>query len=90
MSAAISISRPPTRREIYVDRAFRGLTYAFAWVTVLLVLFIVLRDRRQALPAIKQHGLSFITATTWDTNRERVFGILPQIWGTLYSSALAL
>jgi phosphate transport system permease protein len=33
--------------------------------------------------------LSFITSTTWDVNRGQ-FGILPEIWGTLYSSLLAL
>jgi phosphate transport system permease protein len=89
MSEAISISRPPTRREIYADRAFRGLTYVFAWSTVLLVLWIVLEIGGSALPAIRQHGLSFITGTTWDANRGE-YSILPHIWGTLYSSALAL
>ena len=29
---------------------------------------------------------SFITSTTWDVNKG-LFGVLPEIWGTLYSSA---
>ncbi len=89
MTEGNSISRPPTRGEIYTDRAFRGLTYAFAWSTVLLVLLIVFDIGGSALPAIKKHGLSFISGTTWDANQDQ-FGILPHIWGTLYSSALAL
>jgi phosphate transport system permease protein len=36
-----------------------------------------------------KHGLGFIVGTTWDVNRE-TFGVLPEIWGTLYSSLLAL
>ena len=35
------------------------------------------------------YGLSFLTTTTWDANKAQ-FGILPHIWGTLYSSFLAL
>lgn len=89
MSEATSISRPPTRRELVTDRVFRGLTYVFAWGTVLLVLWIVLEIGGSALPAIKQHGLSFLTGTTWDANKGE-YAIRPHIWGTLYSSALAL
>ena len=43
----------------------------------------------KALPGIRDHGLSFLTTTTWDVNKG-VYGILPEIWGTLYSSLLAL
>jgi phosphate transport system permease protein len=89
MSQASSISRPPTRRERYTDRFFRSLTYAFAWGTVLLVLWIVFEIGGSALPAIKQHGIGFITGTTWDANQGQ-YAILPHIWGTLYSSVLAL
>ncbi len=35
------------------------------------------------------HGVSFLTSSTWDANKAQ-FGVLPQIWGTLYSSFLAL
>ena len=89
MSEATSISRPPTRREIFTDRTFRALTYGFAWATVLLVLWIVGEIGGSALPAIREHGLSFLTGTTWDANKGE-YAIRPHIWGTLYSSALAL
>src|SRR5215510_7047647 len=38
---------------------------------------------------MRDYGLGFLTSTTWDVGRGH-FGILPQIWGTLYSSLLAL
>ena len=44
---------------------------------------------RRPLPAMSKYGWGFITGTTWDPNTGR-YGILPEIWGTLYSSLLAL
>ena len=42
-----------------------------------------------AAPALRQQGIGFLTGTTWDPNTGQ-FGILPEIWGTLYTSWLAL
>lgn len=83
------ISSPPTGSEIFFDRFFRGITRACTWFIILLVIYIVVEIGGKALPAVKEHGLSFLTTTTWDVNKGR-FGILPEIWGTLYSSLLAL
>jgi phosphate transport system permease protein len=88
-TAEKQISRPPTGWEIHSNQVFRALTYTFAWATVLLILFIVFEISRQAIPAVKSYGLKFITDRTWDPNRHE-YGILPQIWGTLFSSVLAL
>jgi phosphate transport system permease protein len=57
--------------------------------TILLLAYIVFRIGGQALPALSKYGLGFLVSTTWDVNA-RQFGILPEIWGTLYSSILAL
>ena len=84
-----TISRPPTGLEKGCDIAFRVLTYVVAWLTVVLVLYIVGKIGWTALPAIRERGLSFFLGDTWDVNKAE-FGIRPQIWGTLYSSALAL
>jgi phosphate transport system permease protein len=81
--------RPPSLREIVWDRVFRGLTRGMAWLTVLLVFFLVWEIGRKAAPAFHQYGLKFLTSSTWDVNRAQ-FGILPHIWGTLYSSVLGL
>jgi phosphate transport system permease protein len=84
-----SISSPPTGSEILFDRIFRGITRACTWFIIFLVIYIVVEIGGKALPAVKEYGLSFLTTTTWDVNKGR-FGILPEIWGTLYSSLLAL
>jgi len=86
---AVTISHPPSRLQGVTDRFFRGLCHSFAWLTVLLVVFIVLRIATQAAPAVRQYGLHFLTTRTWDPNKEQ-FGILPEIWGTAYTSLLAL
>lgn len=84
-----TISSPPTSGEIFLDRTFRGLTWACSWLVILLVLYIVIEIGGKALPAIKELGIGFLTSSTWDAGRGQ-FGILPEIWGTLYSSLLAL
>src|SRR5215470_10523234 len=84
-----SISQPPSTFDTFLDRSFRGLTYAFAWFTILLMVYLLWRVGRQAAPAIQHYGLQFLTSTTWDVNKGQ-FGVLPEIWGTLYSSLLAL
>ena len=54
-----------------------------------LVVFIVYEIAVPARPALQKYGLGFIHGTTWDQNKN-IYGILPQIWGTFYSSILAL
>ena len=84
-----SLSRPPSKGDILFDKSFRWLTLAFTWATIFLLGYIVFKIGGQALPAISQYGFKFLTTTTWDVNAGQ-FGILPEIWGTLYSSFLAL
>jgi phosphate transport system permease protein len=71
------------------DKFFRGLCYAFAWLSIFLAVLIVLRIATQAGPAVRQYGLGFLTTKTWDPNQAQ-FGVLPEIWGTVYTSLLAL
>lgn len=84
-----SVSGAPSTIEYMGDRIFRTLAYMCAGAIVLLVAFILWELGGKAMPAIKEHGLGFIGGTTWDTNNSE-FGVLPEIWGTLYSSLLAL
>jgi phosphate transport system permease protein len=83
------ISQPPTRSQRIADSVFHGLYRGFAWLVVLLVSFIVLRIAMVAAPAVREYGLGFLSGRTWDPNQGR-FGILPEIWGTLFTSLLAL
>jgi phosphate transport system permease protein len=56
---------------------------------ILLLFFILFQIGKEALPAMGKYGPNFLISQTWDANKAK-FGILPQIWGTLYSSFLAL
>jgi phosphate transport system permease protein len=85
----VAIARPPTSREIYGDKVFRALSYFFAWATVGLLVFILFEIGSKAIPAMREYGLGFIGGTVWDANAGQ-YGVLPQIWGTLYSSFIAL
>src|SRR5262247_1458088 len=89
LETSASISRPPSIFDLLGDRVFRCLTLAFAALTIVLVLWILVEIGGKAAPAIQKYGVSFLTSTTWNVNKAQ-FGVLPEIWGTLYSSVLAL
>ena len=89
MAETKAISQAPSGLQRASDSAFRGLCYSLAWLSVLAVIFIVLRIAFDAAPAVRQYGLGFLTTRTWDPNTGQ-FGILPEIWGTMYTSLLAL
>jgi phosphate transport system permease protein len=83
------IAGPPSRTDYLLDRSFRWLAMVCAWLIIIVVGLLLLKIGAKAVPAIAEYHLGFLTGTTWDVNK-RVFGILPEIWGTLYSSILAL
>jgi len=89
VTSASRVSRPPSQADYTRDSLFRSLAYACALGIILLVAYILWEIGRQAVPAMGAYGLGFITNTAWDVSRHS-FGVLPQIWGTLYSSLLAL
>jgi len=84
-----SITRAPSSAEMTRDALFRTIASAFAMLIIALVAFILWDIGEEALPAVQEHGFGFWVGTTWDAN-QGVFGVLPEIWGTLYSSLLAL
>jgi phosphate transport system permease protein len=71
------------------DLGFRIGTGIFGLVLVLIVVAIGFELVRQSLLSIEKFGLSFWRSETWDPVSGD-FGALPFIWGTLYSSILAL
>src|SRR3974390_2817411 len=83
------IWQPPSSAQKWVDFFFRRLCIGFAALTVFLIILLVVEIGAKAIPAFREHGLSFLWGRTWDPNRE-VYGILPEIWGALYTSLLAL
>jgi phosphate transport system permease protein len=85
----MEISKPPSRLQRITNIVFQRTCYGFACLSILLVAFIVFRIASAAVPAMREYGLGFMTGTTWDPNKGQ-YSILPEIWGTLYSSLLAL
>ena len=71
------------------DFGFRVGTGAFAFALVLLVCGIGFELARVSMPSIQKFGLAFWRTSIWDPVAGE-FGALPFIWGTLYSSVLAL
>jgi phosphate transport system permease protein len=71
------------------DVSLYGLTGGAAFGTVALVALIVYELFHQAWPAIQEFGLGFLTSEAWDPVKAD-FGALDFIWGTLYTSLLAV
>jgi phosphate transport system permease protein len=83
------LAKEPTPLQRGVDSIFRQLCRAFAVGTGLLVVLIVVRIAIAAAPAIQEFGIQFLIGKVWDPNGGK-FGVLAEIWGTLYTSILAL
>ncbi|MCP5425662.1 MAG: phosphate ABC transporter permease subunit PstC [Gammaproteobacteria bacterium] len=88
-ASASTLSGPPSTGDYITDSVFRAVALTCASLLILLLAYILWEIGGKALPAFKEQGLGFITGTTWNVN-EGQFGVLPEIWGTLYSSLLAL
>jgi phosphate transport system permease protein len=82
-------SAPPSAGDYLTDRVFRYMAAGAGIVVILLVIYILYEIGGQAMPAIGKYGFGFLTTAVWDVSAAR-FGILGEIWGTLYSSLLAL
>jgi phosphate transport system permease protein len=71
------------------DLGFRLATGLFALALVAVVCGIGAELVRQSMLSIRQFGFNFWRTDTWDPVAGE-FGALPFIWGTLYSSVVAL
>jgi len=83
------IWQPPSSSQRWGDAVFRRLCFAFAVATIGLLVWLVLEIAFKAVPAFREFGFSFLTGRTWNPNLHQ-YSVLPEIWGTLYTSLLAL
>jgi phosphate transport system permease protein len=81
--------KTPTPRRSADDRGFRLGTGFFALLVVLLVAGIFWELYRTSHLSIAKFGFRFWAGKVWDPVSGE-FGALPFIWGTLYSSLLAM
>jgi phosphate transport system permease protein len=79
----------PSRRDTGADLGFRLGTGVFAVLVCLVVVGIGIVLAQQSRLSIEKFGLGFWKGRIWDPVSGD-FGALPFIWGTLYSSVLAL
>ena len=76
-------------RKSDTDLGFRLGTGVFAAALLIIVVAIGFELSRQSMLSIQKFGLNFWRTQVWDPVSGE-FGALPFIWGTLYSSILAL
>src|SRR5947207_7444457 len=74
---------------MHKDLGFRIGTGVFGVALILIVSAIGFELVRQSWLSINRFGLAFWRTSDWDPVSGE-FGALPFLWGTLYSSALAL
>jgi phosphate transport system permease protein len=79
----------PSSTSSREGKSFRWVTGAASVLVVLAVAGIAVTLTRDSWLSIQKFGLSFWRTTTWDPVAGQ-FGALPFLWGTLYSSLLAL
>lgn len=72
-----------------LDRGFIWLTRIFAFAIAAVLLWITFEVGVEAIPAIREFGASFLFTSTWNPVNSQ-YGVLPQIYGTLVSSAIGL
>ncbi|GLK88845.1 phosphate ABC transporter permease subunit PstC [Pseudomonas turukhanskensis] len=84
-----SACKPPSTKDFLVDRTFRALARVGVVLILALVFALVFEVGRKAVPGMEKHGLDVIFGSVWDVNQNK-YGILPAIWGTLYSALIAL
>lgn len=71
------------------DVLFSRLTLVFAIVVVGILLGMIVFLNLDAWPAIQEFGVKSLGSSEWDPVREK-FGALPAIYGTLFTTAIAL
>ena len=77
------------RRIRWADLLFRGASAACAGAVLLLLILLAVFMVHGSLPALSAHGWRFAVDRMWDPTGNR-YGALSFIYGTLYTSLIAL
>ncbi|MFM7888901.1 MAG: phosphate ABC transporter permease subunit PstC, partial [Pseudanabaena sp.] len=72
-----------------LDQGFVWLTRIFGIAVAVILISMVIKVAIDASPAVNKYGIGFLVSSDWDVTRD-AFGVLPQIYGTVVSSFIAL
>ncbi|MEA5515124.1 phosphate ABC transporter permease subunit PstC [Nodularia sp. UHCC 0506] len=72
-----------------IDVGFWGLTLLLAISAGAVLIWVIVQTATAATPAIQEFGLGFLWGTTWNPVTD-IYGVLPQIYGTLVTAFIAL
>ncbi|MCB9382030.1 MAG: phosphate ABC transporter permease subunit PstC [Acidimicrobiaceae bacterium] len=73
----------------HADRSFRGVVYVSGFVVLAVLALIALTMFDKSRAALSHMGLDFFTSKRWNPPGEQ-YGVLSYIWGTVYTSVIAL
>jgi phosphate transport system permease protein len=71
------------------DRTFGVIGAGAAGALGLILVAVAVSVARLAWPSVRANGLSFVTEKTWDPAHD-VYGALSFVWGTIFTSVIAL
>ena len=80
---------PRPARERNLDKSFYWAAKIFALSIAAILVAITIQVAWDALPAMRQFGLGFLVTSSWNPVTSE-YGVLPAIYGTIISSAIAL
>jgi phosphate transport system permease protein len=77
------------KRRTLGDNLFKYLALAFGTFVIVLFALYLLEIGNESLLSIERFGISFVIGSEWNAPKQ-IFEVLPEILGTLASSAIAL
>ncbi|MFN8637824.1 MAG: phosphate ABC transporter permease subunit PstC, partial [Chloroflexota bacterium] len=72
-----------------IDQVFQAIVTGLGGLVIVVLAGLVALLVIDSLPSIERYGAGFIVTSTWDPVKEE-FGAWPYVYGTIFSSALAL
>ena len=81
---------PLKRHHRILDVLFRGVSAFFAFLILILMIWLLFQLTANSLPAIRRFGWGFITSNEWDPAISGQFGAASSIYGTILSTLIAM
>src|SRR5215212_1734397 len=72
-----------------IDHVFQAVVTGLGGLVIVILAGLIALLVTDSWPSIQRYGLGFVTSSNWDPVKEE-FGAWPYVYGTLFSSLLAL